>query len=103
MNPLAMEREKKTLKVHVGEPFRITLWEDRTHGHSWQPHFDSTPVQLVDDDYVRTIHVDTADFGKRTFEFVCNEAGRFEIVFEKRIGWKFSAEDRKVFLIEASI
>ncbi len=97
-----MEREKKTLKVRVGEPFKITLWEDRTHGHSWQPQFDSAPVELVDEDYVRTIHVDTADFGKRTFEFVCSQVGQFEIVFEKRIGWKFSADDRKVFLIEAS-
>ena len=63
---LEMEREKKILKVQVGGPFQITLWEDRTHGHSWQPIFDSIPVQLVDDDYVRTIHVDTADFGEPT-------------------------------------
>jgi predicted secreted protein len=97
-----MERENKTLKVRVGEPFKITLWEDRTHGHSWQPQFDSLPIELVDEDYERTIHVDTADFGKRTFEFVCSKPGQFKIVFEKRIGWKFSADDRKVFLIEAT-
>jgi predicted secreted protein len=101
MDHPAMESEKKTLKVRVGEPFKITLWEDRTHGHSWHPRFDAAPVQWVDDDYVRTIHVDTADFGKRTFEFVCSQEGQFEIVFEKQIGWKFSADDRKVFLVEA--
>lgn len=97
-----MEKEKKTLRVQVGEPFKITLWEDRTHGHSWQPCLDSIPIQLVDDQYERTIHVDTADSGRRTLEFVCTRPGRFEIVIEKRIGWKFSAEDRKVFVIEAT-
>jgi predicted secreted protein len=97
-----MEGEKKTLKVQVGEPFRITVWEDRTHGHSWQPRFDSAPIELLDEDYVRTIHVDTADSGRRTFQFLCSKPGEFEIVFEKRIGWKFTADNRKVFMIEAS-
>jgi len=97
-----MEQEKKILNVRVSESFRITLWEDRTHGHSWQPILDSIPIQLLDDVYARTIHVDTADSGKRTFELMCTEAGRFEIVFEKKIGWKFSPDDRKVFVIVAS-
>jgi predicted secreted protein len=101
MEHLSMEREKKMLQVQVGDPFKITLWEDRTHGHSWQPQFNSAPLELVDENYERTINVDTADFGKHTFEFVCLEPGRFEIIFEKRIGWKFTADDRKVFVIDA--
>ncbi len=96
-----MTSETKILKVQVGDPFHITLWEDRTHGHSWQPRLDSLPIQWVDDQYVRTINVDTADSGKRTFEFICTREGKFEITFEKRIGWKFTADDRKVFLIDA--
>ena len=102
MEQPAMEHEKKIMQVQVGEPFKIVLWEDRTHGHSWQPQLNSAPLELVDEDYERTIHVDTADFGKRTFEFVCSKPGRFEIIFEKRIGWKFTADDRKVFLIDAT-
>jgi predicted secreted protein len=95
-------REKKIIQARAGEPFLIALWEDRTHGHSWQPRLDSTPIQLLDDRYVRTIHVDTADSGKRTFEFVCSEPGRYELIFEKRLGWKFTADDRKIFVIDVA-
>ena len=101
MDQFPKEQKKKSLKVRVGEPFRITLWEDRTHGYSWHPQLDSLPIDLIDDDYEQTIHVDTADSGKRTFEFICSQAGRFEIMFENRVGWQFSANGYKTFVVEA--
>jgi hypothetical protein len=39
------------------------------------------------------------DAGKRAFEFRALEAGAHRIVFEKRMGWKFTAEDRRVYLV----
>jgi len=42
------------------------------------------------------------DNGTRTFEFRAIEKGEHRIVFEKRMGWKFTAEDRRVFLINAA-
>src|SRR5207249_1838533 len=37
--------------------------------------------------------------GRRTFEFRAVAPGRHRLVFEKRMGWKFTAEDRRVFLV----
>jgi len=42
------------------------------------------------------------DNGQRTFEFKALKPGVFAVVFEKRMGWKFTAEDRRVFHITVS-
>ena len=101
MDPLSDGQENKRLKVQVGEPFRITLWEDRTHGYSWQPRLDSIPIELLVDDYERTINVDTADSGRRTFEMICSQPGQFEIVFEKQVGWQFTSQGSRTVIVEA--
>lgn len=101
MNDSSETKEKKILKVRAGEPFKVTLWEDRTHGYSWQHVENSAPVELLSDEYERTINVDTADSGKRTFEFVCARPGRYEILFENRVGWQYTAKGMKAFIVEA--
>jgi hypothetical protein len=40
--------------------------------------------------------------GQRTFEFKAVTPGVHHLVFEKRMGWKFTAEDRRVFRVEAA-
>jgi hypothetical protein len=40
--------------------------------------------------------------GQRTFEFKAVTPGVHQLLFEKRMGWKFTVEDRRVFRIEAS-
>jgi hypothetical protein len=35
----------------------------------------------------------------RVLEFEALKMGQYEIAFEKRLGWKFTAENRKGFLV----
>jgi predicted secreted protein len=89
----------KVLDVEGGELFDITLWEDRTAGYSWTPRYDIEALDLIDDDYTRTVNVDTADFGRRVFRFQAKRPGEHLIVLEHRIGWKFTANNRKSYLV----
>jgi predicted secreted protein len=91
--------ETKTLSVPAGRPFRITLWEDRTRGELWVPAYDPAVLVLTDDDFARTASGNAMETGRRTFEFQPMQPGTHRILFEKRLGWKFTAEDRRVFLI----
>jgi predicted secreted protein len=94
--------EIKHLSVQAGQPFPIQLWEDRTRGEQWVPSYDTAQIALVSDDYLRVAGNNAVDNGTRTFEFRALEKGEHRIVFEKRMGWKFTAEDRRVFLINAT-
>ena len=94
--------EVKHLSVQAGQPFPIHLWEDRTRGEQWVPSYDTALLALVGDDYLRIAGNNAVDNGTRTFEFRAIEPGAHRIVFEKRMGWKFTAEDRRVFLITAA-
>ncbi len=79
----------------------IHLWEDRTRGEQWVPTYDRTELSLVNDDFLRIASNNAVDTGRRTFEFRVVRPGRHRLLFEKRMGWKFTAEDRRVFLIDA--
>ena len=94
--------EVKHLSVQAGQPFPIHLWEDRTRGEQWVPSYDTALLALVGDEYLRVAGNNAVDNGTRTFEFRALEPGVHRIVFEKRMGWKFTAEDRRVFLITAA-
>jgi predicted secreted protein len=94
--------EVKRLSVQAGQPFPIHLWEDRTRGEQWVPSYDAAVFALVGDEYLRVAGNNAVDNGTRTFEFRALMPGEHRIVFEKRMGWKFTAEDRRVFLITAS-
>ncbi len=97
-----LSREVKRLSVQAGQPFPIHLWEDRTRGEQWVPSYDNALLALVGDEYLRVAGNNAVDNGTRTFEFRALEPGEHRIVFEKRMGWKFTAEDRRVFLITAA-
>jgi predicted secreted protein len=92
---------KKTLQVHVGGTFTIRLWEDRTRGEIYIPLYEPEAVALVDDAYDRVMgeNWNTVDSGKRMFEFRALKAGVHRLVFEKRMGWRFTAEDRRVYVL----
>lgn len=94
--------EVKHLSVRTGQPFQIHLWEDRTRGEQWVPSYDTALLALVSDDYLRIASNNAVDNGTRTFEFRTLDPGEHRIVFEKRMGWKFTAEDRRVFVIQAA-
>jgi len=94
--------EVKHLSVQAGQPFQIHLWEDRTRGEQWVPSYEAASMALVNDDYLRIAGNNAVDNGTRTFEFRALTSGEHRVVFEKRMGWKFTAEDRRVFLIQAS-
>jgi predicted secreted protein len=94
--------EVKHLSVQTGQPFPIQLWEDRTRGEQWVPSYDPALLALVNDEYLRVAGNNAVDNGMRTFEFRALEKGEHRILFEKRMGWKFTAEDRRVFLINAT-
>ncbi len=97
----ATEREPgaKTLTAKLGTTVRIHLWEDRTRGELWVPTYDPAAMPLVDDDFLRIASGNAVDAGRRTFEFKPMTAGTYRLVFEKRMGWKFTAEDRQIFYV----
>ncbi len=93
--------ESKTVTACVGGVVTVRLWEDRTRGELYVPSYDPETVSLVNDDYVRSVgdSNDAVDAGKRAFEFRALKPGAHRIVFEKRMGWKFTAEDRRVYVV----
>jgi predicted secreted protein len=66
------------------------------------PSYDQTALALLNDDYLRIAGNNAVDTGRRTFEFQAVREGRHRLVFEKRMGWKFTAEDRRVFVIRVA-
>jgi predicted secreted protein len=92
----------KKIETTLEHPIQIHLWEDRTRGELWVPTYDSTGLELLADDYLRIAGNNAVDNGQRTFEFKAVKPGTHRILFEKRMGWKFTAEDRRVFDVTAS-
>ena len=92
----------KLVKAVVDQPVQIHLWEDRTRGELWVPDYDPAALALLSDDYLRIAGNNAVDNGRRTFEFLPVKTGIHHIVFEKRMGWKFTAEDRRVFQVAVS-
>ncbi len=92
----------KVIEATLEHPIQIHLWEDRTRGELWVPTYDPTGLQLLADDYLRIAGNNAVDNGQRTFEFKAVKPGTHRVLFEKRMGWKFTAEDRRVFDVIAS-
>ncbi len=99
---LDSKREENRIRATLHSMFKIHLWEDRTRGELWVPSYNSPEVVLVGDTYLRTASGNAVDAGKRTFEFEPISTGIHRIIFEKRMGWKFTAEDRRVYSIEVT-
>ncbi|MBM4132758.1 MAG: protease inhibitor I42 family protein [Nitrospira sp.] len=93
------DRDTKRLSVLVGQPFSLHLWEDRTRGELWVPSYEADAMALISDDFLRTASNNAVDTGTRTFEFRALAQGEHRLLFEKRMGWKFTAEDRRVYLV----
>jgi predicted secreted protein len=91
--------DTKVIETTLDQPIQIHLWEDRTRGELWVPTYDATALALLADDYLRIAGNNAVDNGRRTFEFKPIKTGSYEILFEKRMGWKFTAEDRRVFQV----
>lgn len=90
------------MAARLGVPLQIHLWEDRTRGEQWVPTYDPSGLMLTGDDFLRIASNNAVDSGRRTFEFQPVSVGEHRVVFEKRMGWKFTAEDRRVFRITVS-
>ena len=88
-------------KVMVDQSFFIHLWEDRTRGEQWVPAYDTKRLALLSDEFLRIASNNAVENGQRIFEFKAVQPGTYELIFEKRMGWKFTAEDRRLFRIEA--
>jgi predicted secreted protein len=91
--------ETKAIQVLHSGTFVVHLWEDRTRGEQWVPTYDSTVLGLVGDEFLRTISNNAVDSGRRSFEFQALEPGRHRLEFSKRMAWKFTSEDRRVFQV----
>ncbi len=89
----------KLLETTLEKPLQIHLWEDRTRGELWVPSYDAAELALLADDYLRVAGNNAVDNGRRTFEFKAVKPGTFQVIFEKRMGWKFTAEDRRIFQV----
>lgn len=91
--------EVKAMVATKGKPFTVRLWEDRTRGEQWVPSYDTAVFVLVGDDFLRTTSNNAVDSGSRTFEFESLQLGPHQIEFNKRLAWKFTAEDRRIFMV----
>ncbi len=98
----AVDREGRVIIARIGKSFEIPLWEDRTRGEQWVPSYDPKGLALLSDEYVRIAGNNAVDNGQRVFEFKPITPGLHQVVFEKRMGWKFTAEDRREFTIDAT-
>ena len=96
------QQNLRKLTGRVGVSFQIHLWEDRTRGELWVPSYDPACLVLLSDDYLRIANGNAVDSGQRTFEFKPVTSGSHRILFEKRLGWKFTAEDRHVYEVTVS-
>src|SRR3989475_5606082 len=94
-------KEEKVLETSVGETLTIRLWEDRTRGEIYVPSYDPEALALLNDEYERSFgdSNNAIDSGKRAFEFRAMKPGIHRLVFEKRMGWKFTPEDRRGFTL----
>src|SRR5512141_2318565 len=92
----------KVIETTLEQTIQIHLWEDRTRGELWVPTYDPKGLELLADDYLRIAGNNAVDNGQRTFEFKAVRPGTHRGLFEKRMGWKFTAEDRRVFDVKAS-
>ncbi len=90
------------MSVMVDRPFVIYLWEDRTRGEQWVPSYDSKGLALLSDNFFCIASNNAVENGQRIFEFKAVTSGAHRLVFEKRMGWKFTAEDRRVFQIDVA-
>jgi len=92
----------RAIDAVLGQVFAIRLWEDRTRGEQWVPSYNTKALTLVDDRFLRVAGNNAVENGQRTFEFQGVLPGTHELVFEKRMGWKFTAEDRRIVLIHVA-
>jgi len=90
---------RKIIYARQGQSVVVHLWEDRTRGEEWVPVYDSSVLALIDDDFLRTTSNNAVDSGQRTFEFQTLLPGQYPLTFDKRLAWKYTAEDRRVFLV----
>lgn len=88
-------------RVLVDQPFVLQLWEDRTRGEQWVVSYDTKGLALLSDEFLRIASNNAVENGQRIFEFKAVQSGVYQVVFEKRMGWKFTAEDRRLFKITA--
>ncbi len=91
--------DAQRLDAVVGAPLTVTLWEDRTRGEQWVPVYDARDVALTEDEFVRTTSNNAVESGNRRFAFAPCRPGTHRLEFHKRMAWKFTAEDRRVFLV----
>ncbi|MBX3302508.1 MAG: protease inhibitor I42 family protein [Nitrospira sp.] len=77
------------------------MWEDRTRGEQWVLTYDAKGLALLSDEFLRIASNNAVENGQRIFELKAVQPGVYHLVFEKRMGWKFTAEERRVFRIEA--
>jgi len=91
--------DTKAIQVFHSSTFVVHLWEDRTRGEQWVPTYDSKSLGLVGDEFLRTVSNNAVDSGRRSFEFQALEPGSHRLEFSKRMAWKFTAEDRRVFQV----
>ena len=91
--------ETKSMQVTKEQVFTIHLWEDRTRGEQWVPSYEPSVFALVGDDFLRTTSNNAVDSGRRSFEFQALKVGEHCLEFQKRMAWKYTAEDRRVFRV----
>jgi predicted secreted protein len=101
---IGRDREGDAVRIEtiLGGIVTVKLWEDRTRGELWVPSYPAAGLALLEDEFVRTASNNAVETGMRTFQFRALATGRHQIVYEKRMGWKFTAEDRRVYVIDVS-
>ncbi|MDH5698410.1 MAG: protease inhibitor I42 family protein [Nitrospirota bacterium] len=91
--------QTKAIQVVQSAIFMVHLWEDRTRGEQWVPSYNPKVLGLVGDEFLRTVSNNAVDSGQRSFEFQALAPGKHDLEFSKRMAWKFTGEDRRIFQV----
>ena len=97
------DQQEKAITAKAGEAFEIRLWEDRTRGELWVSTFDAEQMVLIDDDFERKSGGTINDSGTRVFRFQADQLGTYELAFEKRLGWRFTAIKRRDYIVSVKV
>ena len=102
--PKGTEQEPgaKTLTARLGTLSTSTCGRIGRGENSGCRMYDATVMPLIEDDFLRIASNNAVDNGQRMFEFKSVAIGTHRLVFEKRMGWKFTAEDRQIFYVTVS-
>lgn len=85
----------------VGHNFVISIDSNPTTGHTWQPDYEKSALQLVDSKFIPQSNL-LGSAGRQEFEFKPLKAGTFTIEMTYKRSWEKESVRTARWIIEVS-